>query len=148
LAHCTFLIILTTTSAYIWILELTPVTKWVNWTKIGSNVGAKLGQILGQNGSIMGGETFQKHAQTQNPESLKSKLAEILLSYYGTHSSLRLIPKVSKSSPKPAKIAELSLRWLTRSGWPLKSTNWPETWRKLEKNKKNCEFFWFFLVFW
>ena len=30
--------------------------------------------------------------------------------YYGPHSSLTLIPRVSKSSPKPGKIAEWSLR--------------------------------------
>ena len=32
----------------------------------------------------------------------------------------------SISSPKPAKIAELSLRGLRRSGWPLQGSNWPE----------------------
>ena len=55
-----------------------------------------------------------------------------------------LIPRVSKSSPKSTKIAEWSLRWLERSGWPLKGSNWPETWCKLEKNPKTNDIFWFF----
>jgi hypothetical protein len=44
LAHCTFLRILTTTSAYIRLFELTPVKIWVKWTKIGSIVGPNLAQ--------------------------------------------------------------------------------------------------------
>ena len=39
--HCTFLRILTTTSAYIISFEFTTVTKWVNWNKNGLNVGPK-----------------------------------------------------------------------------------------------------------
>jgi hypothetical protein len=34
---CTFLKVITTLSAYIKLLEPTPVTKWVNWTKLGQN---------------------------------------------------------------------------------------------------------------
>jgi hypothetical protein len=109
------------------------VTKWVNWTKIGSNVGPQLGQMLGQNGSIMRGETFQKHAQTQNPEYLKSKLAEILLSYYGTHSSSRLIPRVSKSSPKPAKIAVIP-EMTDKVRLAIKKQQLARNMKKLEKN--------------
>jgi hypothetical protein len=44
LAYCTFLRILTTTSAYIGFFELTPVKIWVKWTKIGSIVGPNLAQ--------------------------------------------------------------------------------------------------------
>jgi hypothetical protein len=35
LGHSTFLKVITTVSAYIKLLEPTPVTKWVNWTKLG-----------------------------------------------------------------------------------------------------------------
>ena len=66
--------------------------------------------------------------------------------YYGPHSSLTLIPRVSKSSPKPAKIAELSLRGLRRSGWPLQGSNWPEKWRKIKKTAIFFDFFFSFLV--
>jgi hypothetical protein len=37
LGHSTFLKVITTLSAYIKLLEPTPVTKWVNWTKLGQN---------------------------------------------------------------------------------------------------------------
>ena len=42
MAHCTFLRILTTTSAYIILFELTPGEIWVKGTKIGSSVGPNL----------------------------------------------------------------------------------------------------------
>ena len=45
MAYCTFLRILTTTSAYIRLFVLTPVKTWVKWTKIGSIVGPKLSPI-------------------------------------------------------------------------------------------------------
>ena len=51
------------------------------------------------------------------------------------------IPRVSKSSPKLSKIAEGSLRLMRR---PLKGSNWPETWRKLEKIQKKLIFLSFF----
>ena len=35
LGHSTFLKIITTVSAYVKLLEPTPVTKWVKWTKLG-----------------------------------------------------------------------------------------------------------------
>jgi hypothetical protein len=37
--------VFTTTSALIRLFELTPVTKWVKWTKIGTNVGQKLAKF-------------------------------------------------------------------------------------------------------
>jgi hypothetical protein len=42
LGHSTFLKVITTLSAYIKLLEPTPVTKWVNWTKLGQ-IWAKFG---------------------------------------------------------------------------------------------------------
>ena len=48
--------------------------------------------------------------------------------YFGPHISSRHILKVSKSSPKLSKIAEGSLILMRRSSWPLKGSNWPETW--------------------
>ena len=66
--------------------------------------------------------------------------------YFGPHSSSRHMPKVSKSSQKLSKIAEGSLRWMKRSSWPLKGSNWPEIWRKLEKNPKKKKIFLVFLV--
>ena len=51
LTHSTFLKVITTDSAQIKLLEPTPVTKWVKWTKIGPKLGqnwGKIGPKLGQ----------------------------------------------------------------------------------------------------
>ena len=41
LGHNTFLKVITTVSAYMKLLEPTPVTKWVKWTKFGPQFGQK-----------------------------------------------------------------------------------------------------------
>ena len=60
MAYCTFLRILTITSAYIRLFELTPVKIWVKWTKIGSIIGPNLFAIGPKEPDWMGVPFFDR----------------------------------------------------------------------------------------